>query len=152
MNLTFICTVFKMQSWNFTGTSVPLRDRSWKRWRFYHSPIGVRNKGLITQKTWIRRAFAQFLRWRVETPQERRWLTVTRRGGVDDSTYPQRGQKWRVNHSKNVNATCIRTVFRIKSWNFTGTSTTSRERSWMGWRFYRFPMGVRNKGLITQKT
>ena len=70
MNSTCICTVFKMKSWNFTVTSATLRDRSWKGWPFYRFPIGVRNKGLITQKTWIRRAFAQFSRWRVETSQE----------------------------------------------------------------------------------
>ena len=51
-----------------------------------------------------------------------------------------------------MNSTCIRTVFKIKSWNFTGTSTTSRDRSWKGCRFYRFPTGVRNKGLIAQNT
>ena len=79
VNSTCICPVFKMKGWKFTGTSVTLRDRSWNGWRFYRSPIGVRNKGLITQKTWIRRAFAQFSRWRVETSQECRWLTVTGR-------------------------------------------------------------------------
>ena len=66
--------------------------------------------------------------------------------------YPQRGQKWRVNHSKNVISTCNRTVFKLKSSNFTGTSTTPRDRSWRGSRFYRTPRGIRNKGLITQKT
>ena len=38
-------------------------------------------------------------------------------------------------------------VFKIQSWNFTGT--TPRKRSWRGWRFYR---GVNNKELITEKT
>ena len=89
MNLTCIRTVFKMKSRNFTGTSVALWDRSRKGWRFYYSPIGVRNKGLITQQTRIQRAFAQFSRLRVETSQERRWLTGTGRGAVDDSTYPR---------------------------------------------------------------
>ena len=79
-----------------------LRDRSWRGWRFYRTPGGVRNKGLITQKTEIWRAFAQFSRYRVETSQVRQ--------------------------------------------------ATPRDRSWRGWRFYRTPGGVRNKGLITQKT
>ena len=60
MNSTCIRTVFKMKSWNFTGTSTTLRDRSWRGWRFYRSPIGVRNKGLITQNTQIRRASHSF--------------------------------------------------------------------------------------------
>ena len=34
-------------------------------------PVGLRNKGLITQKTLIRHAFAQFSRYRVETSQVR---------------------------------------------------------------------------------
>ena len=51
-------------------------------------PLGLRNKELITQKTLIRHAFAQFLRYRVETLQVRQWLTGTGRGGVGDSTVP----------------------------------------------------------------
>ena len=187
VNSTFIRTVFKIKSWNFTWTSTTPRDRLCKGWRFYCFPTGVRNKGLI-QKTWIRRAFAQFLRWRVETSQERRRHFGTGRERVDDSTFsptgvrnkglitqktwirrafahfsrwrvetsqerrptlrdrswkgwrfyrfPHRGQKWRVNHTKNVNSTCICTFFKMKSWNFTGTSTTLRDRSWRGGRFY----------------
>ena len=34
-------------------------------------PMGLRNKGLITQKTLVQHAFAQFLRYRVETSQVR---------------------------------------------------------------------------------
>ena len=34
-------------------------------------PVMLRNKGLITQKTLIRHAFAQFSRYRVETSQVR---------------------------------------------------------------------------------
>ena len=34
-------------------------------------PVGLRNKGLITQKTLIRHAFAQFSRYRIETSQVR---------------------------------------------------------------------------------
>ena len=34
-------------------------------------PVGLRNKGLITRKTLIRHAFAQFSRYRVETLQVR---------------------------------------------------------------------------------
>ena len=100
MNSTCICTVFKMKSWNFTGTSATLWDRSWKGWRFYHLPTGVRNKGLITQKTWIQRAFAQFSRWRVETSQERQWLLRIGRGRVDVSTVPPEGSEIRVNYPK----------------------------------------------------
>ena len=102
VNATCIRTVFKMKSWNFTGTSTTPQDSSWKGWRFYRFPTGVRNKGSITHK--------------------------------------------------KVNSTCIRTVFKIKSWNFTATSVTLRDRSRKGWRFYRFPIEVRNKGLIIQKT
>ena len=78
-------------------------------------PVGLRNRGLITQKTLIRHAFAQFSRYRVETSQVRQRLTGTGRGGVVDSTVPRRAQKLRVNHSKNVNSTCVRTVFKIQS-------------------------------------
>ena len=125
-------------------------------------PQRVRNKGLTTQKTWIRPAFAQFSRSRVEISKKRRGLHEKGRVWVDDSTvpqklefdlhshssqkatlklhsyvshfpgqvverltilpYPRSGQKWRVNHSKNVNATCICTVFNIQIWNFTGMS------------------------------
>ena len=35
------------------------------------SPVGLRNKGLITRKTLNRYAFAQFSRYRVETLQVR---------------------------------------------------------------------------------
>ena len=76
---TCIRTVFKMKSWNFTGTSITSCDRTWVGWRFYRPPWGSEIKGLITQKTWIRRAFAQFSRWRVETSQERWRLPGTGR-------------------------------------------------------------------------
>ena len=152
MNSTCIRTVFKIKSWNFTGTSRTPRERSYMAWWFYRSSVGVRHEGFITKKTWIRRAFAQFSKCNVETTQLRQPLPGT--GRIERLTilpYPRRGQKWRVNHSKNVNATCIRTIFKIQSWNFTGTSMTPRDRSG-GWRFYRTPRGVRNKGLITQQT
>ena len=48
-------------------------------------PRGLRNKGLITQKTLIQPAFAQFSRYRAETSQVRHCLPGTGRGGVDDS-------------------------------------------------------------------
>ena len=107
LNSTCIRTVFKIKSWNFTGTSVTLRDRSWRGWRFYRSPIGVRNKGLITQKTWIRCAFAQ-----LNATLKLHSYVSHLPGQVVERLmflpYPRRGHKWRVNHSKNVNATCIR--------------------------------------------
>ena len=109
-------------------------------------PVGLRNKGLITQKTWIQHAFAQFLRYRVETLQVLQRLSGTGSGLVDDSTVPRGAQKWRVNHSKNVNSTCIRTVFQMQSWNFTGTSTILRDRLWTGRRFYGTPWGSEIKG------
>ena len=56
-------------------------------------PVGLRNRGLITQKTLIRHAFAQFSRYRVETLQVRQWLTGTGRGGVGNSTVPRGAQK-----------------------------------------------------------
>ena len=52
-------------------------------------PVGLRNRGLITQKTLIRHLFAQFSGYRVETLQVRQWLTGTGRGGVGDSTVPR---------------------------------------------------------------
>ena len=151
MNSTCVRTVFKMKSWNFTGTSVTLWDRSRKGWRFYFSSIGVINKGLITQNTWIRRAFAQFSRWRVETSQERRRHPETGRGRVVDPTVSPQGSEIK-GHSKRVNSTCIYTVFKIKSWNFTGTSETlwGQVVEWL--TFLPFPIGVRNKGLIIHKT
>ena len=51
-------------------------------------PVGLRNRGLITQKTLIRHAFAQFSRYRVETSQVRQRLTGTGRGGVAILRYP----------------------------------------------------------------
>ena len=57
----------------------------------------------------------KFSRYRVETSQVRQRLTGTGRGGVVDSTVPRGAQKLRVNHSKNVNSTCVRTVFKIQS-------------------------------------
>ena len=71
--------------------------------------------------------------------------------GLSITPYPQMGQKFRVNHSKNVNSSCIRTVFKIQSSNFTGMSMTPRDRSWRGCRLHRTPRWVRNKGLITEK-
>ena len=50
-------------------------------------------KGLITQKTLIRRAFAQFSRYRVETSQVHQRLPETGRVKVDDSNVPQSGQE-----------------------------------------------------------
>ena len=145
-------TVFKLRSSNFTVTSTTPRDRSWRGSRFYRTPRGVRNKGLITQKRYFDVQSHSF--------QDKKFKLHR---NVDDSSgqvvegftilpYPQRGQKWRVNHSKNVISTCNRTVFKLRSSNFTGTSMTPRDRSWRGSRFYRTPRGVRNKGLITQKT
>ena len=116
-------SVFKMKSWNFTGSSATLRDRSWEGWRFYRIPTGVRNKGLITQKTWIWRlhSFAQFSRWRVEYSQERRWLFGTgRENGWRFYRSPIRVRNKGLITQKNVNSTCIRTVFKMKSWNLTG--------------------------------
>ena len=52
------------------------------------SPGGFRNKGLSTQKTGIRPAFAKFSRSRVKISQERRGLHKKGRVWVDDSTIP----------------------------------------------------------------
>ena len=57
------------------------------------NPRGVRNKGLITQNTLNRRAFAQFSRYRVQTSQERQRFLGTGREGVDDSTVPPEGSE-----------------------------------------------------------
>ena len=51
-------------------------------------PKGVGNKGLTTQKTLIKRVFAQFSRYRFETSQVRQRLPGIGREDVDDSTVP----------------------------------------------------------------
>ena len=56
-------------------------------------PVGLRNKGLITQNTLIRRAFGQFSRYKIETLQVRQRLTGTGRGWVNNSTLPRGAQK-----------------------------------------------------------
>ena len=54
-------------------------------------PGGVKNEGLITQKTLIRRAFAKFSRYGVETSKVRQRLHEKSRGEVVDSTVSQQG-------------------------------------------------------------
>ena len=56
-------------------------------------PRGLENKGLITQKTKIRHAFAQFSRYTVETSQVRQGLAGTGCGKVDNSTVPLEGSR-----------------------------------------------------------
>ena len=70
-----------------------LRDRSWKGWRYYRTPGGVRNEGLITQKLEIWRAFSQFSRYEVQTSQTSQGLFEAGREGDDDSTVPKEAQK-----------------------------------------------------------
>ena len=41
---------------------------------------------------------------------------------------------------------CIRSVFKIRSSNFSYRSRTFRSRSWRGWRFYGTPWGSEIKG------
>ena len=77
-------------------------------------------------KTEIWRAFAQFSRYIVETSQIRQRLHGTGRDEGDGPTVPRRGQELKINHSKYVNLTCIRTIFKIQSWHFKGTSATPR--------------------------
>ena len=103
---------------------------------------------------WIRHAFAQFSRYRVETLQVRQRFSGTDYGGVDDSTVPRGAQKWWVNHSKNVNSTCFPTVFKIHSWNFSITSKIKDSPGQVvkGSAILRYPVDLRNKGIITQKT
>ena len=54
-------------------------------------PRGLRNKGLITQKTFFQHVFAQFSIYRVETSQVRQCLSGTGRDKVEDSTVPPKG-------------------------------------------------------------
>ena len=124
MNSTCICTVFKMKSWNFTGMSTTSRERSWVGWRFYRFPRGVRNKGLITKKRefYVYSHSFQDKELKLHRNVENYLGQVME--GLTILLFPQRGQKWRVNHLKNVNSICICTVFKIKSWNLTGTSMT----------------------------
>ena len=49
-------------------------------------PRGLGNKGLITKKTWIQHAFAQFSRYEVSTSQVRQILPGTGCEKVGDST------------------------------------------------------------------
>ena len=77
----------------FTGTSRTPQERSCMGWWFYHTSVGVRHEGLITQKTWIRRAFAQFTKCNVETSQLRQPLPGTGRREVDDSTVSPEGSE-----------------------------------------------------------
>ena len=152
MNSTCIRRVFKTKSWNFTGTLTTLRDRSWRGWRFYRFPTEVTNKGLINQKRKFDVHSHSFQDEELKLHRNVGDSSGQVVEGLAILPFFSSGQKWRVNHSKNVNSTCICTVFKMKSWNFTGTSETVPDRSWKGWRFYRSPIGVRNKGLITQKT
>ena len=46
---------------------------------------------------------------------------------------------------------CIRTVFKIRSSNFSDRSRTYRSRSWRGWRFYGTPSGSEIKGKSLKK-
>ena len=52
-------------------------------------PQGLGNEGLITQKTQMSHAFAQFSRYIAETSQVRQILQGTGRGWVDDPMLPQ---------------------------------------------------------------
>ena len=129
------------------------RERSWKGGRFYRTPTGVRNKRVNHSEnvnaSCIRTVF-KIKSWNFTGTS-----STTPRQVVEGLTilpFPHMGQKYRVNQSKNVNSTCICTVFKMKSWHFTGTSVTLRDRSWKGWPFYLFLIGVRNKRLITLKT
>ena len=60
-----------------------------KRLTILRYPVGLRNKGLITQKTKIRHAFAQFYRYEVQTSQTGQGFSGAGCEGVDNSTVPQ---------------------------------------------------------------
>ena len=153
VNSTCIRTVFKIQVWNLKSTSMTPRKRSWRGWRFYLIPRRVGNKGLTTQKTWFGTVFKIQI-WNVTctsaTPPREVANSTLRRFYMTILLHV--GQEYRVNHSINVNSTCIRTVFKIHSWNFTGMSKTLRDRLRRGWRYYPTPGGVRNKGLTVNKS
>ena len=153
VNSTCIRTVFKLRSSNFTGTSMILRHRSWRGWRFHRTPRWDINRGLITRKNvksmCIRTVFkiqSQNFTGTSMTLRERSW-----RGWQFHRTPIWVRNKVSITQ-KNVNSTCIRTVFQLRSSNFTGTSMTLRDRSGRGWRSHPTPRWVRKKGLITQKT
>ena len=145
-NFTCFRTVFKVRSSNFSDRSKIFWSRSWRGWQFYGTLKGLRNKGLITQKTLFQHAFTQFSRYRVETLRVRQRLSGKGRGGADYSTVPRRGQEWRVNHSKIRNLTCFCTVFKVQSSNFSDRSKTFWSRSGRGWRFYGTSKGSEIKG------
>ena len=123
VNSTWIRTVSRMQGWNFT---VFFKTLLFYRWHTAHK---------------VPRDDLHYVSDYPGQVLER--LTIL--------PYPRRGQKWRFNHSKNVNAMCICTVFKIQIWNFTGTSMTPGDRSWRGWLFYRFPEGSGVKGWPLKK-
>ena len=90
-----------MHSHSFQDTELKLHgyvnDSTWQvavRFTSLPYPGDVRNKVLITQKTFIQRAFAQFSRYKVGTSQVRQPLHATcSRGEIDDSTVPQKGRE-----------------------------------------------------------
>ena len=90
-------------------------------------------------------AFAEFSRYEVQTSHTGQGISGADRDG---STVPRLRNKGFVTE-KNVNSTCVRTVFKIQSWNFTGTSMSHRDRSWRGWRFYGTPIET-SKDVVWQ--
>ena len=152
MNSTCIRTVFKTKSWNFTGTSKTPRSRSWNGWRFYCSPGEVRNEGLITQTREFDVHSHSFQNEELKLHRNVDDFPGEVEEGLTILSFPRGVRNKGLITQKNVNSTCIRTVFKTKSWNFTGTWKTPRDRSWKGWCLYRSLIGVRNKVLITQKT
>ena len=134
-------------SWNFTGTSMHSQRQVVEGLTILRYPWGLRNKGLITQKTCIH-TFFKLQSWNFTgtsmTLRDRSWM------GWRFCVTPG-AQEWRVNHAKILNWTCIRIVFKIQRWKFAGTSVTPRDRSLTGYRFYGTPGSSEMKGLSLEK-
>ena len=109
-------------------------------------PVGVRNKGLITQK---RNFDVQLHSFQDKKLKIHRNVNDSSGQVVEGFTilpYLRGVRNKRVNPAKRVISTCNRTVFKIRNSNFTGTSMTSRDRSWRGSQFYTTLKGSEIKG------
>ena len=102
-------------------------------------------------------AFAQFLSYEVQTSQDRQRLPGTGRGGVYDSTYLRVYIYKEDCLSRSVSvflclSRCIRTVFKLRSFKLHRIVNDSPGQAVDGFTILPHPRGVRNKGLVTQKT
>ena len=105
VNSTCIRPVFKIQSENFTGTSTTPSYGLRVGCRFYRTPGGVENKGLITQKRKFDMHLPSFQDTELKLHRYFNDSQVQVAGRLTILPYPRMGREERVNHSKNVNST-----------------------------------------------